>query len=1133
MSSCMLLVHADSPSLESAIHVRSEAELREAVNNAPSAPMIIALDGPIQLTETPITIPAGKDITLVSNSYDEFFPLFGAYGQDTIAVANLGILQLKGIIVTHTSTALGRGVTVNVGGTLVLFDGVISGNTFAGNGGGVYSSGRFSMYGGVISGNTLTGNSRAGGGVFNNGGTFELFDGVISGNTASGVYCVGGGVYNSNGVFTMSGGIISGNRGGSSGGGGVYSTGASSSFSLFGGVISGNTASGGGDGGVVHLSGVFKMFGGVISGNTVSGSGGGVHVGGGTFELFGGVISNNTASNSNGGGVYVTGANTVFVMSKGEVSSNRASSGGGVYVASGRFELSSGLISSNIASGTAATSGGGGVYNAAGNFTLVGGMISDNRAANGGGVYIGDVLVRLLGGVISDNTAFTDGGGVWIAPGNLYRLFVSEDVVFSGNHAAAAYDRHPDYDAVYRTNIGSVAWTNPLIQGYNNYDISHTLGDVRHSHPIIVRDSYSDSTGTGNYLDDEYVTVNAGIRDGFVFSGWAINEGNVTLPNTSRVTFRMPNDSVDITATWKPVDELMGIEVTELPLKLVYIKGELLDLTGLIVTATYNDGSTKTGIAYTTSPVDGSVLNVVGLQNITVNYVEGGISKTVSFLVTVNSTHEHVYSLVVTEPTCTEQGYTTHTCDCDDSYTDDYKAALGHDFSVLVDHENATCVVDGYDLFKCVRCDVTQTVVIPALGHDWDEGVVTIEPTIDSDGLMTFSCLRCGELRTEVIDRVKTGDALLSELSVDFGTLSPKFASDTFEYFVAIENNIDHIVIVAVANDARAVVSGDVGEQILGVGVNNFVVNVTAANGTKSAYTINVTRAEPMLTGIEITAHPSKLAYAVGEVLDLSGLVVTAVYSDDSTLRVENYTTIPAAGAVLNETGTWNVTVSYSEGDVTVPDVMFAVNVTGDIIEAYDAAYADFSSYYDPVSGEFRRDLFAKYTAESVLEAETIMNSAYDVHIYLLTLYGRLDDGRFMKGDNATVIEVATRVLTQAIVNMNAVLKPMEVPQLFVEAYNVSSLIRVWLSCPVEVVNVVAVLDGVAVEFDGVLLSGARTWVPGVGYIDAYSYIDVAKTTDWKLMVLTFMVNGQPLEYTLVNDWYVPPAELVNPPTNL
>ena len=51
--------------------------------------------------------------------------------------------------------------------------------------------------------------------------------------------------------------------------------------------------------------------------------------------------------------------------------------------------------------------------------------------------------------------------------------------------------------------------------------------------------------------------------------------------------------------------------------------------------------------------------------------------------------HEHVYESVVTAPTCTEQGYTTHTCSCGDSYVDSYVDAIGHNFVF------GTCTVCG------------------------------------------------------------------------------------------------------------------------------------------------------------------------------------------------------------------------------------------------------------------------------------------------------------------------------------------------------------------------------------------------------------------------------------------------------
>ena len=47
--------------------------------------------------------------------------------------------------------------------------------------------------------------------------------------------------------------------------------------------------------------------------------------------------------------------------------------------------------------------------------------------------------------------------------------------------------------------------------------------------------------------------------------------------------------------------------------------------------------------------------------------------------------HEHQYTDVVTPPTCEDEGYTTHTCRCGDSYVDSYKDKLDHSYT------NGTC----------------------------------------------------------------------------------------------------------------------------------------------------------------------------------------------------------------------------------------------------------------------------------------------------------------------------------------------------------------------------------------------------------------------------------------------------------
>ena len=78
--------------------------------------------------------------------------------------------------------------------------------------------------------------------------------------------------------------------------------------------------------------------------------------------------------------------------------------------------------------------------------------------------------------------------------------------------------------------------------------------------------------------------------------------------------------------------------------------------------------------------------------------------------------HEHSYTAVVTAPTCTEKGYTTHTCACGDSYVDTYVDALGHAWDSGTVTKQPTATETGVRTYTCTRCSVTKTETIPATG---------------------------------------------------------------------------------------------------------------------------------------------------------------------------------------------------------------------------------------------------------------------------------------------------------------------------------------------------------------------------------------------------------------------------------
>ena len=87
---------------------------------------------------------------------------------------------------------------------------------------------------------------------------------------------------------------------------------------------------------------------------------------------------------------------------------------------------------------------------------------------------------------------------------------------------------------------------------------------------------------------------------------------------------------------------------------------------------------------------------------------------------------KHSYTSVVTAPTCTEKGYTTHTCsECGDSYKDSYTRALGHTWDDGVVTKEPACTEKGEKSYTCSVCGAKKTESIKAIGHKFEDGVCT------------------------------------------------------------------------------------------------------------------------------------------------------------------------------------------------------------------------------------------------------------------------------------------------------------------------------------------------------------------------------------------------------------------------
>ena len=331
-----------------------------------------------------------------------------------------------------------------------------------------------------------------------------------------------------------------------------------------------------------------------------------------------------------------------------------------------------------------------------------------------------------------------------------------------------------------------------------------------------------DSVASGNWLVIDctggYATPGTQLQ---LYANWGPDNsnGNAQLFNIYTVeNYQKPAapPKVEITApSVVTVDEEFTISWTESPLQGKYDQREYM-------VHIRKDGSGYKTIYTTDTSVTVSI-NWPGDCTVAVwayntKYQNYSSNSSAYFRCNRATAHEHSYTAVVTAPTCTEKGYTTHTCACGDSYVDTYVDALGHAWDNGKVTKEPTETETGVKTFTCTRCGETRTETMPviphvhsykdvvtaptctakgytthtcacgdsyvdtytdALGHAWDNGKVTKPATETEDGVKTFTCTRCGETKTETIPA--TGVMDVTEMFTD---VSHSWADDGIQYCV-------------------------------------------------------------------------------------------------------------------------------------------------------------------------------------------------------------------------------------------------------------------------------------------------------------------------------------------------------------
>lgn len=309
-----------------------------------------------------------------------------------------------------------------------------------------------------------------------------------------------------------------------------------------------------------------------------------------------------------------------------------------------------------------------------------------------------------------------------------------------------------------------------------------------------------------------------------------------------------------------PVD-LKSITATS-PTKTEYEISEELDLTGLEVTAHYEDGKDTAVSDYQVSGFDSTA---AGEKTVTVSY--GGQSTT--FTVTVKAPVT-VDPIEVTAPSKTEYeigealdltglAVTAHYSDGSESdVTDD-------------------CEVTGFDSATAGEKAVT-------VSYEGQTATFTVTVKAPKPEITLTSI----EVTAPVKIEHKIGEALdLTGLAV------------TAHYSDGSENDVTADCEVTGFDSAAA------GEKTVTV----------SYKGQKATFKVTVKEAQATAALKSITvAGPAKTEYQVGEGMDLTGLVVTAHYSDSSSKTVTGY---QVTGFDSTKAGKFTLTVSYSEGDLT------------------------------------------------------------------------------------------------------------------------------------------------------------------------------------------------------------------------
>ena len=238
---------------------------------------------------------------------------------------------------------------------------------------------------------------------------------------------------------------------------------------------------------------------------------------------------------------------------------------------------------------------------------------------------------------------------------------------------------------------------------------------------------------------------------GFTISGTPEGDVNITLPAATKKDYSMTvTGDGTFTAVCKDYQPITANEFH------ITNNGNV-DLENVKVSLTGNDADKfELSVDKTTTIQPNGTINAavkpnnelgVGTYQAALSVsADNAVGQSIDLQFTVS---EHEYDAVVTQPTCTQKGYTTYTCKkCSHSYVGDEVIAKGHTFGEWEIITSPNCDQGGSRKHICKDCGEVETENLNPNGHAWeDDYTVDKKPTCTEDGSQSIHCRNCDAVK--------------------------------------------------------------------------------------------------------------------------------------------------------------------------------------------------------------------------------------------------------------------------------------------------------------------------------------------------------------------------------------------------